>query len=42
MSGHHTGEHPAQELEVLLKSFGIEKKVSIFVLTFLLHTYCIS
>ena len=27
MSGHHTGEHLASELEALLKTFGIEKKV---------------
>ena len=34
MSGHHTGEYLAQTLEVLLKSFGIEKKVHILFLTF--------
>jgi hypothetical protein len=27
MSGRHTGVYLAQELEALLKSFGIEKKV---------------
>ena len=27
MSGRHTGKHLARELEALLKSFGIEKKV---------------
>ncbi len=42
MSGRHTGEHLARELEALLKSFGIEKKVSIVVLSFLLHTYYVS
>ena len=42
MSGRHTGEHLAWELKALLKSFGIENKVSIFVLTFSPHTYYVS
>lgn len=29
MSGRHTGEHLARELEALVKSFGIEKKVGV-------------
>ncbi len=29
MTGRHTGKHLAQELEALLKSFGIEKKACI-------------
>lgn len=33
MSGRHTGQHLARELEGLLKAFGIEKKVWFFLFT---------
>jgi hypothetical protein len=32
MSGRHTGQYLARELESLLKAFGIEKKVWLFYL----------
>ena len=34
MSGRHTGRYLAQELEALLKSFGIEKKVCLLLAAF--------
>ena len=39
MTGRHTGEHLTRELEVLVKTFGIEKKVQFFILIIYLATY---
>jgi hypothetical protein len=34
MSGRHTGKYLAQELEALLRSFGIDKKVRLLLTAF--------
>ena len=39
MSGRHTGKYLAHELEALLRSFGIEKKVHLLLAVFCLETY---
>jgi hypothetical protein len=38
MSGRHTGKYLARELEALLRSFGIEKKVRPLLTMFCLDT----